>query len=72
MESTDQFTSTDVSKKLEIERSSAGQVLARMRRWGHIRVIGFKAPPGGIGRRLLIYEVTDHGKRANAWTKRNR
>jgi predicted transcriptional regulator len=66
------FTAADVASETRMARSAVSQILQRLRRWGHLRVIGFEPPKGGIGRRLYVYEVTDHGKRAAAWGSSHR
>ena len=58
-------TSADVVAELNIEASSACQVLRRLQSWGLLRVAAF-APaigPERRGRRRKVYELTKAGQR---------
>lgn len=64
------FTVAAVAGELDLDYASAGQVVGRLRQWGHVRLVGFEDPastrenPSGRGRRRNVFEVTDHGRRA--------
>ena len=56
-------TTADIAEHLGVEAPNACQVLRRLTSWGLLRVAGFEAPEGGIGRRRKVYELTAAGLR---------
>ncbi len=57
------FTAADLCDEMDLQYTSAGQVLGRLRRWGHVRVVGFENPAGnGPGRRRQSFEITEKGR----------
>lgn len=58
-------TTADLVDELDIEPSSACQVLRRLQSWGLLRVSSFVAATGAErrGRRRKVYELTPAGER---------
>ena len=66
------FTTADIQKELDMDPPGACQVLRRLQMWGQVRVVGFAAPVGGLGRRRKVYELTETGKKKADRLERNK